>query len=97
MSDSVLSAKPDELPMVTIERVPYVTQREHEGRPAGTKCFAQRMPSDYDIVLEFEDGTTIKLHETHHLAGYERGGTDIFDIEDRRCMAQIEWAIKNQA
>ena len=81
-----------ELPMVTLARVPYVTQNEHGCYPAGTKCSAQRgEPPDFNIILEFEDGSTVELPEWYHLDGYERPGASIVAVEDRRCMAYLTY------
>jgi hypothetical protein len=78
--------------LVTIERVPYVTKHEHGGHPAGTKCFAQRKtPPDFNIILEFEDGSTCELPEWYHLEGYERPGEGIYAVEDRRVFAHMTW------
>ena len=78
--------------IVTIERVPYVTKHEHGGHPAGTKCFAQRKdPPEFNIILEFEDGTTCELPEHYHLEGYERAGEGIYAVEDRRCFAYLAY------
>jgi hypothetical protein len=79
--------------IVTLERVPYVTKHKHGGHPAGTKCFAQRKnPPEFNIILEFEDGSTIELPGHYHLEGYERAGESLVDIEDRRCFAHIAYS-----
>ena len=78
--------------IVTLERVPYVTKHEHGGHPAGTKCFAQRKnPPDFNIILEFDDGSTYELPDWYHLDDYERPGEGICEIEDRRFFAQITY------
>lgn len=89
---SPLGLKEGEPFLVTLERVPYVTKNEHGGHPAGTQCFAQRKnPPDFNIILEFEDGTTCELPEWYHLDGYERPGSTIFDVEDRKVFAHLTW------
>ena len=40
------------------EKVPYVTKRAHGHVPSGTSCLISRL--DGELVIEFEDGTTIK-------------------------------------
>lgn len=78
--------------LVTLNRVPYVTKREHGGHPAGTQCWAQRKdPPDFNIILEFEDGSTCELPEHYYLEGYETPGEGIYAVEDRRCFANIAY------
>jgi len=94
-AEDQLAPKPDELPLSITGRVPYVTKREHAGHPAGSKCFAERKYPEFNLSLEFEDGSVVELPEWCHLGGLERPGGSILDIEDRRCIGHLEYAAKS--
>lgn len=87
--DEPPASKSDELPIVVIERVPYITKQEHAGYPAGTKCFAERKYPEFNVTLEFDGGLTVELPEWYYLDGLERPGCSIMNIEDRKCMGQL--------
>lgn len=51
------------------EKKPYITQRDHPGYPAGTRCLASR--PGLNLVLEFEDGNTLELPQHFYAIGLE--------------------------
>ena len=78
----------NDLPLVVLERVSYITCRAYGNHLSGTKCFAQRKPPTWNIFLEFEDGTVFEAKETCHLIDYERY-VEPFEIETRRRLATL--------
>ena len=85
----------DQIPLAITERVSYITRLAHGDHPAGSKCFAERRYPEFNLFLEFEDGSVIELPEWYHLDGLERGGGGLANIEDRRCVGHLAWTAKN--
>lgn len=90
-----LTPEESNLPLAITERVPYVTNKEHGGHPEGSKCFAERRYPEFNLFLEFEDGSVVELPEWCHLEGIERPGDGIMNIEDRRCIGHLDRAAKS--